>query len=114
MISKKSVIYRFLCIWWVLITMAPRNRVFAIYQIMLSWKTYKYCRETDELPNRRPTQQPEKKSVKSGIWATFLPQRMVFRGLGFFFFLFVGKQTGKKPSSNQVLRKHPSVKHVVN
>ena len=29
MISKKSVIYRFLCIWWVLINMAPRNRVFA-------------------------------------------------------------------------------------
>ena len=81
---------------------------------MLSWKTYKYYRETDELPNRRPTQQPEKKSVKSGIWATFLPQRMVFRRLGFFIFLFVGKQTGKKPSSNQVLRKHPSVKHVVN
>ena len=26
MISKKIVIYRFLCIWWVLITMAPRNR----------------------------------------------------------------------------------------
>ena len=26
MISKKSVIYRFLCIWWVLINMAPRNR----------------------------------------------------------------------------------------
>ena len=25
MISKKSVIYRFLCIWWVMITMAPRN-----------------------------------------------------------------------------------------
>ena len=25
MISKKSVIYRFLCIWWVLIIMAPRN-----------------------------------------------------------------------------------------
>ena len=25
MISKKSVIYRFLCIWWVLINMAPRN-----------------------------------------------------------------------------------------
>ena len=27
MISKKSVIYRFLCIWWVLITMAPRNSI---------------------------------------------------------------------------------------
>ena len=26
MISKKSVIYRFLCIWWVLIIMPPRNR----------------------------------------------------------------------------------------
>ena len=25
MIGKKSVIYRFLCIWWVLINMAPRN-----------------------------------------------------------------------------------------
>ena len=25
MISKKSVIYRFLCIWWVLINMPPRN-----------------------------------------------------------------------------------------
>ena len=25
MISKKSVIYRFLCIWWVLINMAPRK-----------------------------------------------------------------------------------------
>ena len=25
-------------------------RVFAIYQIMLGWKTYKYYYETDELP----------------------------------------------------------------
>ena len=24
MMSKKSLIYRFLCTWWVLITMAPR------------------------------------------------------------------------------------------
>ena len=27
MIRQKSVIYRFLCIWWVLITMAPRNTI---------------------------------------------------------------------------------------
>ena len=37
-----------------------RNRVFAIYQILLGWKTYKYYHETDELPNPRPTQ-PKKK-----------------------------------------------------
>ena len=37
---------------------------------MLDCKTYKYCHETDELPNPRPTQ-PEEKIVKSGNWATF-------------------------------------------
>ena len=60
MISKKMVIYRFLFIWWVLITMAPRNRVFAIYQIMLGWKTCICYYEADELPNPWPTQ-PKKK-----------------------------------------------------
>ena len=30
MISKKSVIYRFLCIWWVLINMPPRNGAMCI------------------------------------------------------------------------------------
>ena len=30
MISKKSVIYRFLCIWWVLINMPPRNIILAV------------------------------------------------------------------------------------
>ena len=35
-------------------------RVFAIYQMMLGWKTYKYYYETDELPNPRPSQ-PKKK-----------------------------------------------------
>ena len=35
-------------------------RVFAIYQIMLGWKTCKYYHETNELPNPRPTQ-PKKK-----------------------------------------------------
>ena len=32
------------------------NRVYAIYQILLGWKTYKYYYETEELPNPRPTQ----------------------------------------------------------
>ena len=34
-------------------------RVFAIHQIMLGWKTYKYYYETDELLNSRPTQPKE-------------------------------------------------------
>ena len=36
-----------------------QSRVFAIYQIMLGWKTYKYYYETDELPNPSPTQPKE-------------------------------------------------------
>ena len=36
------------------------NRVFAIYQILLGWKASKYCYETDEPPNRRPTQSKKK------------------------------------------------------
>ena len=46
------------------------NRVFAIYQILVGWKTIEYHYETDELPNPRPTQ-PKKNKVKSGIGATF-------------------------------------------
>ena len=38
------------------------NSVFAIYQIMLGWKTYQHYYETDELPNPRPTQ-PKKEKV---------------------------------------------------
>ena len=38
------------------------NRVFAIYQIRLGWKTCEYYYETDELPNLRQTQ-PKKKAA---------------------------------------------------
>ena len=43
-------------------TLADYNdyKVFAIYQILLGWKTCKYYYETDELPNPSPTQ-PKKK-----------------------------------------------------
>ena len=34
-----------------------------------------------KLPNPRPAQS-KKDQVKSGIWATFFPQQVVFRGLG--------------------------------
>ena len=47
------------------------NRVVAIYQIMLGWKTWKCYYETDELPNPRQTQPQEKVGYISGIWATF-------------------------------------------
>ena len=56
------------------------NGVFAIYQILLGWKTRKYCYETVELPNPRPTQ-PKKNQVKSGIWATF-PHGKYFSWVG--------------------------------
>ena len=36
--------------------------VFAIYQILLGWKTYKYYYETAELPNPRPTQRKTNRS----------------------------------------------------
>ena len=39
----------------------------------------KYCYETDELPNPRPTQ-PKEKVVKSGIWATFPRGKYFFVG----------------------------------
>ena len=35
MISKKNVIYRFLCIWWVLITMAPRSNRYLVHIITI-------------------------------------------------------------------------------
>ena len=42
------------------LVVAAINRVFAIYQILLDWKTSKYYYETAELPNPRPTQPPPK------------------------------------------------------
>ena len=57
------------------------NTVFAIYQILLGWKTYKYYHEPKKLPNPRPIQ-PKKKKVKSGIWATFFPQQNIFSWVG--------------------------------
>ena len=48
--------------------------VFAMYRIVLGWKTYKYYCETDEPPNPRPTQ-PKKNRSKSGIYAPFSPRK---------------------------------------
>ena len=54
-----------------MITAVDYNRMFAIYQILLGWKTYpsKYF-ETDELPNPRPTQ-PKKIRLKVAFGLLF-------------------------------------------
>ena len=72
----------------------PTNRVFAIYQIVLGWKTCKYYYETDELPNPRPTQH-KKNEVKSGIWPTFSHRKIFFRGSGL---ILYRKQTTRNPT----------------
>ena len=45
---------------WLRCSPLNTGRVFAMYQILLGWKTCKCYYETDELPNPRPTQ-PKKK-----------------------------------------------------
>ena len=93
--------------------------VFAIYQLLLGWKTCKYYYETDELPNPRPTQ-PKKNLGKGGIWATFYPQHIIFRRLGLFFCKKLKNVSceydwdcfciGNRPQEtrpNQILRKPP-------
>ena len=67
--------------------------VFAIHQILLGWKTYKYYNETDELPNPRPTQ-PKKNYIKSGVWATF-PTTNIFSWVGID---FIWEADYKKPN----------------
>ena len=60
------------------------NTVFAIYQILLNFKTYRYHYETDELPNPRPTQ-PKKNQVKKDIWVTFSHSIKFFVGWDWFY-----------------------------
>ena len=77
------------------------DRVFAIYHIMLGWKTCKCYYETDELPNPRPTQ-PKKKWVKSGLWATFPSAIFSWVGID-----FIQERDCTKPKLNQILSKTP-------
>ena len=65
-------------------TFHSTNRVSAVYQILLGWKTCEHYYETDELPNPRPTQ-PKKNQAERGIWASFPHSFFFFRGLGFGF-----------------------------
>ena len=102
LVSQNSVLYRFLWISWVLITMVLRIRVFATYLIMSGWKTCKQWYENDEPPNPRPTQ-PKKNQVKSGVWATFSHSKQFLVGWDR---LHIGKRL-QEIQPSQILRKHP-------
>ena len=58
---------------------------FAIYLIMLSWKTYtRYQVNIIMTSTNFPTQgqpNPRQNGLKGGIWATFFPQQIFFCGL---------------------------------
>ena len=64
--------------------------IFSIYQ-----KQMNITMKPTKLPNPRPTQ-PTKNRLKGGIWATFFPQQIMFRGLGFAF--THGKQFKRRPT----------------
>ena len=79
---------------------SQNSRVFAIYQIMLGWETYKYYYETDELPNPRPTQ-PKKKRLKVAFGPLFPTVNKFWLGL-----VLHRKQTTRnltQPNSPQTL-----------
>ena len=78
--------------------------VFAIYQIILGWKTYKYYHETDELPPTQVQPNPRKDRLKVAL-GHFFPQQTFFRGLGDWF--YIGNKVQETPQPNQILRKHP-------
>ena len=60
--------------------------MFAIYRILLSWRTYEYYYETDELPNptNSPTQGlPNPRKIRSKArFGPLYPHQIIFRGLG--------------------------------
>ena len=74
--------------------------MFAIYQIVFSWKTYTFDYETDELPNPRPTQ-PKKNQVKRGIWAAFFHSIFFFVDWDWF---YIGNRL-QETQPNQFFRK---------
>ena len=97
---------------WVLITynicppVFAENRVSAIYQILLGWKTCEYYYETDRptpQPKANPTQE-KKKRLKVAIWAIFFPRSKYF-SVGWDWF-YVGNRL-QETQPNQIFRKHP-------
>ena len=91
-------------IWIVICPRCKTVGVFAIYQILLGWKTRKYFYETDELPNPRPTQPKKKIGRKWHFEPLFSHSKVFFRGLGLILFMLTLQET----QPNQILRKHPT------
>ena len=70
------------------------SRVFAIYLVLLGWKTFKYYYETDELPNPRPTK-PQEKLDQMWPLGHFLPAAKNFSWVGID---FIQETDYKKPA----------------
>ena len=83
---------------------SPINTVFAIYQIMLGWKTHKDYHETDELPKTKadPTQKG-KIRCKVDLGHFFPTAKYFFVGWDWF---YVGNRL-EETYTNQIIRKHP-------
>ena len=77
------------------------NRVFAIYLVILGWKTYKYYCETNELPNPRPTQ-PNPRKIRLQV-ATGQKVFFSWVGIGFIYIL----ETDYKNLTQPNVRQHP-------
>ena len=80
------------------------NSVFAIYQILLGWKTYRYYYETNELPNPMPPPNPRKIRLKWSL-GHFFPTAYNFRELGL---IHIGNRL-QETRANQILRKIPTI-----
>ena len=86
---------------WSWLLCSPVNRVFAIYQILLGWKTCKYYYETDELPNPRPTQPKKKSGWKWRLGHFFPTAKWFFVGWDWFYIGNRLQENLTQPSSPQ-------------
>ena len=77
---------------------------FRFTKLYLGWKTHTYYYETDELPNRRPTQPKKNKRLKVAFGPLFSHSKYFFvcRDL-----VYIGK-TLHETQRNQIIRKHPT------
>ena len=87
------------------------TRVFAIYQILLGWKTCTYYYETDELPNPRPAPPKIINRLKVAFGPLFPCEQIIFRGLGL---ILYWKQTTRNPTPpNSPQNTLPYIIHII-
>ena len=81
-------------------------RVFATYQVLLGWKTYEYCYETEELPEGKPNLRKISFEKKRHL-GHFFPTANIFSWVGIYFIRETNrnKPNRTKFSANTVLRR---------